>query len=144
MHVVPNAKMHTTQQFLWHVCTVPTLFWSYITQSVRRVGNAFTTQYIFIEHISHVYTIHNLEREDDVCSSAGMAAGGTWGASRQLYLKFTKKTDFFFSPRKKKKSAQHLYFSSTSHLMHDIKIVSLPLSFFNVIFIINKQGHIWS
>lgn len=47
-----------------------------------------------------------------------------------------------------KKSTRHLYFSSTSHLMHDIKMVSLPLSlsFFPTFFppSSTKQGHAWS
>lgn len=105
------------------------------------MGSAFTTQHIFIEHINHVYTIHSLEWEDDVCSPAGMAVCGTWGASRQPHLKFTEKTVCFFFFLEKK-STRHLYFSSTSHLMHDIKMVSLPLSlsFFPTFFPHHQQN----
>lgn len=62
----------------------------------------FTAQYIFIEHRNYVYrkNIHSLDWVGNTGSPHGMAAGETWRGKQTTALNV---------------------FSSTLHLMHDIK-----------------------
>lgn len=128
VHVVPNACNEAVSFDVFSK-----LKWSGPrTNRQWEMENAFTTQHIFIKHINKVYTIHSLERGWGLVEHEERADN---------HLRFTKKTDCFFS---EKKNLLNICILAPNHIScMTSKIVTLPPSpsFFPII---SKQGHSWS